>query len=226
MFNTVALFQWVEAHLNYWTILMLMAIESSFIPFPSEVVVPPAAYFASQPGSELNVVLVVVVATIGALIGAAINYGLSIWIGRPLVYAFARSRVGHMLLIDEKKVANAEEYFDRHGAVATLVGRLIPAVRQLISIPAGLARMNFGKFALYTSIGAGVWNCVLALLGYLLSLSVARDELIVAIERYNGYLNIAGYALLAVVVIILVRQGMKKSSPAEKGEQSENETNN
>ena len=212
MFNTVALFQWVEAHLNYWTILMLMAIESSFIPFPSEVVVPPAAYFASQPGSELNVVLVVVVATLGAFIGAAINYGLAIWIGRPLVYAFARSRVGHMLLIDEKKVANAEEYFDRHGAVATLVGRLIPAVRQLISIPAGLARMNFGKFALYTSIGAGLWNCVLALLGYLLSLSVARDELIGAIERYNGYLNIAGYALLAVIVIVLVKQGMKKSS--------------
>lgn len=212
MFNTVALFQWVEAHLNYWTILMLMAIESSFIPFPSEVVVPPAAYFASQPGSELNVVLVVVVATLGAFIGAAVNYGLAIWIGRPLVYAFARSRVGHMLLIDEKKVANAEEYFDRHGAVATLVGRLIPAVRQLISIPAGLARMNFGKFALYTSIGAGLWNCVLALLGYLLSLSVARDELIGAIERYNGYLNIAGYALLAVIVIVLVKQGMKKSS--------------
>lgn len=223
MFNTVALFQWVEAHLNYWTILMLMAVESSFIPFPSEVVVPPAAYFACQPGSELNVVLVVVVATVGALIGAAVNYGLSIWIGRPLVYAFARSRVGHMLLIDEKKVANAEEYFDRHGAVATLVGRLIPAVRQLISIPAGLARMNFGKFALYTSIGAGVWNCVLALLGYLLSLSVARDELIGAIERYNGYLNIVGYALLAVVVVVLVRQGMKKSSPAENDEQSENE---
>ena len=212
MFNTVALFQWVEAHLNYWTILMLMAIESSFIPFPSEVVVPPAAYFACQPGSELNVVLVVVVATLGAFIGAAVNYGLAIWIGRPLVYAFARSRVGHMLLIDEKKVTNAEEYFDRHGAVATLVGRLIPAVRQLISIPAGLARMNFGKFALYTSIGAGLWNCVLALLGYLLSLSVARDELIGAIERYNGYLNIAGYALLAVIVIVLVKQGMKKSS--------------
>lgn len=216
MFNTVALFQWVEAHLNYWTILMLMAIESSFIPFPSEVVVPPAAYFASQPGSELNVVLVVVVATLGAFIGAAVNYGLAIWIGRPLVYAFARSRVGHMLLIDEKKVANAEEYFDRHGAVATLVGRLIPAVRQLISIPAGLARMNFGKFALYTSIGAGLWNCVLALLGYLLSLSVARDELIGAIERYNGYLNIAGYALLAVIVIVLVKQGMKKSSSDSK----------
>ncbi len=222
MFNTVALFQWVEAHLNYWTILMLMAIESSFIPFPSEVVVPPAAYFASQPGSELNVVLVVVVATLGAFIGAAINYGLAIWIGRPLVYAFARSRVGHMLLIDEKKVANAEEYFDRHGAVATLVGRLIPAVRQLISIPAGLARMNFGKFALYTSIGAGLWNCVLALLGYLLSLSVARDELIGAIERYNGYLNIAGYALLAVIVIVLVKQGMKKSSSDSK---ESNDTN-
>ncbi len=222
MFNTVALFQWVEAHLNYWTILMLMAIESSFIPFPSEVVVPPAAYFASQPGSELNVVLVVVVATLGAFIGAAVNYGLAIWIGRPLVYAFARSRVGHMLLIDEKKVANAEEYFDRHGAVATLVGRLIPAVRQLISIPAGLARMNFGKFALYTSIGAGLWNCVLALLGYLLSLSVARDELIGAIERYNSYLNIAGYALLAVIVIVLVKQGMKKGSSDSK---ESNDTN-
>ncbi len=124
------LFLWVEAHLNYWWITILMAIESSFIPFPSEVVVPPAAYFASTPGSDLNIVLVVVFATIGALIGALFNYYLAIWIGRPLVYKFVNSRFGHMCLLDEEKIQKAEAYFDKHGAISTFIGRLIPGIRK------------------------------------------------------------------------------------------------
>lgn len=186
-----------------------MTIESSFIPFPSEIVVPPAAYFAMQEGSNLNIYLVILCATIGALLGAAINYYLALWVGRPIVYKFANSRFGHMCLINADKVEQAERYFDKHGAVSTFLGRLIPAVRQLISIPAGLARMKFTTFALFTSLGAGIWNIVLALLGYMLSLSVPQEELLAQIEYYNHYLSIAGYVLLAFIIIFIAYKGLK-----------------
>ena len=143
--ESAAFIQWCLDHLNYWTITLLMAIESSFIPFPSEVVVPPAAYKAAVT-NELNVFLVVIVATVGANIGALFNYYFAKWLGRPIVYKFANSRVGHMCLIDEASVQKAEKFFDKHGAISTFVGRLIPAVRQLISIPAGLARMKLSTF--------------------------------------------------------------------------------
>ena len=140
--------------------MVLMAIESSFIPFPSEIVVPPAAYHAAKTG-DMNIVLLIIMATIGALIGSLVNYALAYWVGRPIVYRFANSRFGHMCLLDEQKVRTAEDFFDKHGAISTFIGRLIPAVRQLISIPAGLARMHIGKFILFTSLGAGLWNTVL-----------------------------------------------------------------
>lgn len=204
------IYQWFQAHLNYWTITLLMTIESSFIPFPSEIVVPPAAYFAMQEGNSLNIYLVVLFATIGAFFGATINYYLALWVGRPIVYKFANSRFGHMCLINADKVEKAEQYFDKHGAISTFLGRLIPAVRQLISIPAGLARMKFSTFALFTTLGAGIWNIILALLGYMLSLSVPQDELLEQIEYYNSYLSIAGYALLAFIVLFIVYQSFKK----------------
>lgn len=204
------LFLWVEAHLNYFWITVLMAIESSFIPFPSEVVVPPAAYFACTEGSNLNIYLVVVFATLGALIGALVNYYLAVWIGRPLVYKFANSRFGHMCLIDEAKVVKAEQYFDKHGAISTFIGRLIPAVRQLISIPAGLARMNLAKFVLYTSLGAGVWNIVLASLGYWLSTFIPKNQLYAQIEHYNQYLTYFGYGIGVVVVLFILYNAFKK----------------
>ena len=167
--ESVAFIQWCLDHLNYWTITLLMAIESSFIPFPSEVVVPPAAWKAAAGDGGLNVYLVVLFATIGANIGALINYFLARWLGRPIVYKFANSRFGHMCLIDEPKVQHAEEFFEKHGAIATFIGRLIPAVRQLISIPAGLARMKLSTFILFTTLGAGIWNAVLAAIGHYLS---------------------------------------------------------
>ena len=204
------LFLWVEAHLNYFWITVLMAIESSFIPFPSEVVVPPAAYFACTEGSNLNIYLVVVFATLGALIGALVNYYLAVWIGRPLVYKFANSRFGHMCLIDEAKVVKAEQYFDKHGAISTFIGRLIPAVRQLISIPAGLARVNLALFVLYTSLGAGVWNIVLAGLGYWLSTFIPKDQLYAQIEHYNQYLTYFGYGIGVVVVLFILYNAFKK----------------
>lgn len=210
--DALTMFTWFREHINYGVILLLMAVESSFIPFPSEIVVPPAAYFALKNG-DLNVTMVVFVATIGALVGAVINYGLSIWLGRPIVYKFANSRLGHMCLIDEEKVEKAEAFFDKHGAAGTFFGRLIPAVRQLISIPAGLARMNFWKFILYTSLGAGIWNAVLAALGWWLSTQFPEEQLFQALEANNKYLTMGGFGILALIILYLAYQGMKKKSP-------------
>ena len=207
--ESLGFIQWCLDNLNYWTITLLMAIESSFIPFPSEVVVPPAAYKAAASG-ELNVWLVILFATLGALIGAFINYGLAVLLGRPIVYKFANSRLGHMCLLDEQKVVKAEEFVVRYGVAATLVGRLVPAVRQLISIPAGLARMNIAKFALYTAIGAGLWNGVLAAMGYILEAFVPEDKLIATVTKYSHEI---GYGIIAVVAIalgIIIYKGVKK----------------
>ncbi|MSH99619.1 DedA family protein [Escherichia coli] len=189
-----------------------MAIESSFIPFPSEVVVPPAAYKAAV-NDEMNVYLVVLFATIGANIGAIINYYLAYWLGRPIIYKFANSRFGHMCLIDEAKVQHAEEYFDKHGALSTFVGRLIPAVRQLISIPAGLARMKLSTFLLYTTLGAGLWNGILAAIGYHLASvpGIESEEQLLA--RVGEYSHELGYFFIAVGVFIvgfLVYKALKK----------------
>ncbi len=190
--------QWCLENLNYWTVTLLMTIESSFIPFPSEIVVAPAAYNAAA--GELNVFLVVIFATLGACIGATINYLLSVWIGRPIVYKFADSKIGHLCLLSGEKIAKAEEYFKKHGIVSTLVGRLIPGIRQLISIPAGLARMNFGTFMAFTAIGAGAWNAVLAFLGYYLHSVLPKDQLMDTVYRYSHEI---GYTILGIVVLLI-----------------------
>lgn len=198
--ESVAFIQWCLDHLNYWTITLLMAIESSFIPFPSEVVVPPAAYKAAGAASELNVVLVVLFASLGAILGSLINYAIAYFLGRPIIYKFANSRIGHMCLLDEEKVRTAENYFNRHGAVATFTGRLIPAVRQLISLPAGLARMGLGKFVLFTVLGAGIWNTVLATLGYYLASVLPEDQLMETVTRYSHEIS---YGIVGVVVLVI-----------------------
>lgn len=208
LFNASEFFQWFVENANYLFVFIFMTIESSFIPFPSEVVVPPAAYLACT-GTDMNFGLVIVFATMGALTGAFINYYLALWIGRPIVYRFANSRFGHACLIDQAKVEKAEAYFEKKGAISTFVGRLIPAVRQLISIPAGLARMNIGVFALFTTLGAGIWNIVLAGLGYWLSLHVSREELFDAIEKYNSYLTYAGYAIGVFCVAYILWNAFK-----------------
>ncbi|MBD5238087.1 MAG: DedA family protein [Bacteroidales bacterium] len=190
-----------------------MVIESSFIPFPSEVIVPPAAYLActnTGAGGDMNIYMVVVVATLGALVGAFINYYLALWIGRPVVYRFADSRLGHACLIDREKVNKAEAYFDKHGAISTFIGRLIPAIRQLISIPAGISRMNVGTFALFTTLGALVWNAILGALGYWLSLHVSPAMLFEKVEEYNKYLTYAGYALGVLCLIYILWNAFKK----------------
>ena len=208
-----ALVKFCLEHLNYWTVTLFMAIESSFIPFPSEAVVPPAAWKAAVTG-EMNVYMVVVFATIGAIIGALVNYYLALWLGRPIVYRFANSRFGHMCLIDEAKVQNAERYFDKHGAVSTFVGRLVPAVRQLISIPAGLARMGMPRFLMFTTLGAGVWNAILAVLGYYMSRIPGMDSeeaVMSAVKEHSSVIGYVFFALAALAVAFVVYKGLKKN---------------
>ena len=206
--QSIPFIAWCLEHLNYWVITLLMAIESSFIPFPSEVVVPPAAYLAAEKG-ELNVFLVVFFATVGAIIGALVNYALAYYLGRPIVYKFANSRFGHMCLIDEDKVKHAEVYFEKHGALSTFIGRLIPAVRQLISIPAGLAKMKLSTFLLYTTLGAGIWNAILAGIGYGLQSVVPEDQLMATVTEYSHELGYVFIGLGAIVIAYLIYKGKK-----------------
>lgn len=203
---------WYAEHMNYATITALMAVESSFIPFPSEVVVSPAAYVSGIEGSSLhvtdsyplNVLLVVLFGTLGAIIGAIINYFLAMWLGRPIIYAFADSKLGHLCLLSAEKVKKAEDYFNEHGKVSTFVGRLIPGIRQLISIPAGLCKMHFGWFLFYTLLGAGVWNVVLAFLGY-----IAHGQMDL-IHAYSHELSIAIMVLIALVVVYFIAKTVIK----------------
>ena len=198
------------SNLNYPTILLLMLLESTVIPVPSELVVAPAAYHAA--GGNLNVVLVVLFATIGADLGASINYFVALYVGRPVIYRFANSKWGKMCLLNEEKVQKSERYFDEHGIVATLTGRLIPGIRHLISIPAGLARMNYWKFLLYTTIGAGAWHTILAAMGWYLHSFIPEDELEATIERYNHYivLAIVGIVALAIVYFVVTKKKKKE----------------
>ena len=210
--DSAELFRWVLENLNYWVVTVFMAIESSFIPFPSEVVVPPAAWKAMADGS-MNIFLVVVFATIGADVGALFNYYLARWLGRPIVYRFADSRIGHMCLIDRESVEKAERFFRDHGAASTFFGRLIPAVRQLISIPAGLAKMRMDHFLIYTTLGAGVWNSVLALIGYLIYRFTDLKTTYDVYRLATKYSHEIGYVLLGlavVVIAVLAYKGLKK----------------
>ncbi|HHT22941.1 MAG TPA: DedA family protein [Bacteroidales bacterium] len=190
--------KWYEVNMNYGSITALMTIESSFVPFPSEIVIPPAAYVASKPESDLNIFLVVLFGTLGALLGAYINYFLALWLGRPIIYKLADSKFGKLMLLSSEKVQKAEAYFNKHGKVSTFVGRLIPGIRQLISLPAGLAKMNFLSFTTYTFIGAGIWNAILALLGYLVH---GQADLI---DKYSHELGMIILGLLILAIIYLV----------------------
>jgi membrane protein DedA with SNARE-associated domain len=199
-----SLFDWYMANLNYFTVALLMTIESTFIPLPSEVVVPFAAYKAAQ--GDLNVFLVVLFGTIGALTGSLINYTLSFYLGRPIVYAFAESKVGKLFLLSKEKVQHAENYFLKNGKTSTFIGRLIPGIRHLISIPAGLAKMNLRDFVLYTFVGAGIWNIILAIIGYYLY--EMREQIFPYIEYILYLLGV----VFIVYLIITIRKNNKKKN--------------
>ena len=191
---------WYKDNTNYATITILMACESSILPLPSEVVIPPAVYIAMEPDSHLNIFLIILFGTLGAMIGASFNYFMSKWLGRFVIYKFADSKVGKIFLLSSEKIQKAETFFNEHGKTSTFIGRLIPVIRHLISIPAGLAKMNYFSFLLYTALGAGLWNCVLALMGYL---AHGQQEMI------NKYSHELSYVFIGIGVILLVWLIMK-----------------
>ncbi|MBE3086383.1 MAG: DedA family protein [Bacteroidetes bacterium] len=195
------LFDWYMANLNYFTIALLMAIESTFLPLPSEVVIPFAAYKAGQ--GDLNIFLVIFSGTLGALCGSLINYTLAYYLGRPLVYKFAGSRLGRVFLLSKEKIVHAEDYFIRNGKTSTFIGRLVPGVRHLISIPAGLAKMNLRDFMLFTFVGAGIWNIILAIIGYYLY------EIREQIFPYVGHILLVLGAVFVAYLIINARKNRK-----------------
>lgn len=197
-----SLFDWYMANLNYFTVALLMAIESTFLPLPSEVVVPFAAYKAAQ--GDLNVFLVILFGTIGALCGSLINYTLAYYLGRPLVYRFAESNIGKLFLLSKEKVEHAENYFIRNGKTSTFIGRLVPGVRHLISIPAGLAKMNLLDFMLFTFVGAGIWNIILAIIGFYLY--EVREQ----IFPYIGHILLAVGAAFVIYLVIKARKNRNK----------------
>jgi membrane protein DedA with SNARE-associated domain len=197
------LFDWYMANLNYFTVALLMAIESTFMPLPSEVVVPFAAYKAAQ--GELNVFFVVIFGTIGALSGSLINYTLAFYLGRPIVYRFAESRVGKLFLLSKEKVEHAENFFLKNGRTSTFIGRLVPGVRHLISIPAGLAKMNLRDFMLFTFVGAGIWNVILAIIGFYLY--EVREQ----IFPYIGHILLGLGVVFTIYLIIKARKNRKKT---------------
>jgi membrane protein DedA with SNARE-associated domain len=199
-----AVIDWYMANMNYYTITFLMAIESSFIPFPSEVVIPPAAWKAAQ--GELNFWLVLFFGTLGALIGALFNYYFAKFLGQRLIYAFADTRFAHLCMIDRSSIEKAEKYFVKHGKSSTFIGRLVPGIRQLISLPAGLASMPLKPFIFYTVLGSGLWNLILAVLGYYM---YSQKELL---KLYYNELSIAMLCLGVVFIIYLVVKSRKKKN--------------
>ncbi|MFA4834007.1 MAG: DedA family protein [Patescibacteria group bacterium] len=190
----------ISQDMGYGGVVLLMAVESSFIPFPSEVVIPPAAYLASQ--GEMNIFFVILAGVIGSLIGAVINYWLAFYLGRILIYKIADHRFSRFLMINSAKIKKSEDFFLRYGNVSTLVGRLVPVVRQLISLPAGFAGMNFKNFCFYTTLGSAVWVTILAILGYAFG---SNQELLARYYKEISWFFVA-LGLLAVIIIFIKKR--------------------
>ncbi|HEC1772682.1 DedA family membrane protein, type II (SNARE domain) [Campylobacter lari] len=176
---------------GYWGIIFLMFIESSFFPFPSEVVMIPAGYLAHQ--NELNFWLCLLCGTFGALLGALLNYYLCYFLGREVLLKICK-----YFGVNEAKFAQFEAFFNKHGEISTFSGRLIPGLRQYISLPAGLARMNLKKFIFYTSLGAGIWCLILLILGYILG---KNEDLI---KEYLHFVIIACIIFTTMIVVIYI----------------------
>ncbi len=182
---------------GYIGIFIMMAIESSFVPFPSEIVLIPAGYLASQ--GEMSVGMILLSALGGSLVGAFINYFLALTLGRAILVKY-----GKYFFIKETTLLKMEEFFTQHGHISTFTGRLIPGIRQLISIPAGLARMNLVEFSLFTALGAGIWALVLIMLGYILG---ENQELI---SQYLKQITTGVIALLVVLVFVYYKIKTKR----------------
>ncbi len=188
--------------IGYPGIVLLMAIESSFIPFPSEIVVPPAGYLAAK--GEMNLGLVILAGLAGSMIGAYVNYYIAVYAGRPFIVKY-----GKYFLITEEKLDKCEKYFQTHGEITTFVARLLPGIRQLISFPAGLARMNLAKFTFYTALGAGIWTVILAVFGYVIGRQSANVE--EAWTQYGGKISLCLIVAMTLVVVGYIAWYRRKS---------------
>lgn len=192
-------------HITYWSVTALMAIESSFIPFPSEIIIPPAAWKVAQ--GMLNWWLVFFFAGIWALIWALFNYYIALWLGRKIIYKLADTKRAHMIFITKESLQKSEEYFRAHGKTSTLIGRLIPAIRQLISLPAGLAKMNIFQFIWYTLLWASLRNAVLFIAWYLLGQHWDK------IKEYNHiFTQIVFWLIWLVILYFVLRYFVRKKS--------------
>jgi len=183
--------------LGYPGIFLLMAMESSIIPVPSELVMPPAGYLASQ--GRMNIWIAIFMGTAGSLVGAYANYFTAHYLGRPLLLKY-----GKYVWITEEKFSRVERYFQDHGEISTFIGRLLPVVRHLISLPAGLAGMNHVKFTIYTLAGAGIWVTILTYIGYFIG---ANQELIM---QYSHQAVIGVVIVSAIIIVLYVRNHRKK----------------
>lgn len=189
--------------MGYPGIFILMAMESSVIPIPSEVVMPPAGYLAQQ--GQMNIWLSILCGTVGSLAGAYLNYFAAHYLGRPLLLKY-----GRYVWITEEKFAKVETFFHKHGEISTFIGRLLPVVRHLISLPAGLAGMHHWKFSLYTILGAGIWVTVLTWIGYIIG---QNQELIM---RYSHQALIGVIIFSIVLVTVYVKRHRRKSHTSDK----------
>lgn len=186
-------------HWGYGGIVVMMFLESSFFPFPSEVVVPPAGYLAAR--GEMSLPLVILAGIAGSLLGALFNYWLAVVWGRPFF-----ERFGRYFLVSAQQLDRADRFFADHGHISTFVGRLLPGIRQYISLPAGIARMNLGLFALFTGLGAGIWVVILALVGYY----IGNNQALVQQYLHQILLGLAVFALV-LTVIYVVRHRRRKA---------------
>jgi len=193
---------WYMVHITYWTVFLLMAIESTIIPFPSELIIPPAAFKAAS--GEMNIFLIIISGSLGAVAGSLFNYYMAKWLGNKILLKFVNTRLAHLMMIDQSALEKTENYFLKHGKTSTLIGRLIPGIRHLISIPAGLANMNIRDFILYTAIGATAWNIILALLGYFF---YSQKQLL---DQYYKELIVIIVAIGGLYVLYLIFKGFRK----------------
>jgi len=180
--------------MGYPGIVILMAMESSVLPLPSELVMPPAGYLAAK--GEMNIVIAIACGVLGSVLGALANYGVALWLGRAVI-----RRAGRYLLVSEKALDRAERFFDRHGEISTLLGRMLPVVRHLISIPAGIARMSLPRFVLFTGLGAFLWCTILATIGYVLG---QHEDVLSNVEVQHYVSRALVYLIPALIVTVII----------------------
>ena len=190
--------------LGYPGIVVLMAVESSVFPLPSELVIPPAGYLVAQ--GRMNAALVLAAGTIGSVLGALFNYFLAQQLGRPLLHRYSR-----YLLISESSLERSERFFRRHGEISTFLSRLVPVLRHLVSLPAGLARMRLDHFVAYTAAGAGIWCAILTWIGWYVGRHAEMLEREV-VQRYSAQATLILVPVIAVVIVVYVLRRRRESA--------------